>query len=40
MPTDAESRRDGFAGDKEFTMMLFVVCIVDAADSFANDRRK
>ncbi len=37
---DVESRWDGFAGGKGFTMMLFVACIADAADSFANDRGK
>ncbi len=37
---DVESKWDGFAGGKGFTMMLFVACIVDAADSFVNDRGK
>ncbi len=37
---DVESKWDGFAGGKGFTMALFVECIVDAADSFVNDRGK
>ncbi len=37
---DVESKWDGFAGGKDFTMMLFAACITDAADSFVNDRGK
>ncbi len=37
---DIESKWDRFAGGKGFTMLLFVTCIVDAVDSFVNDRGK
>ena len=37
---DVESKWDGFAGGKGFTMALFVACITDAAGSFVNDRGK
>ncbi len=37
---DVESRWGGFAGGKGFAMALFAECVVDAADSFVNDRGK